>query len=119
MPIPLRPKQWHNFIEVITVKGVKQVIKEINQKQNGYVLILVLITLALGGIVLAPMLKYTATSLMPQQLHETKTLELYAADSGVASALSAISRNATVSPYILNGKTVSVDIINLSANNAH
>ena len=92
-------------------KRLKRATKEINRKQNGQVLILVLIVLALGGIVLAPTLNYTATSLKHQQVHETKTLELYSADSGVASALVALSSGSeNVTPYELNGKDVTVII---------
>ncbi len=92
-------------------KRLKRATKEINRKQNGQVLILVLIVLALGGIVLAPTLNYTATSLKHQQVHETKTLELYSADSGVASAMIALSSgNTTSGNYTLNGKDVTVII---------
>jgi hypothetical protein len=98
-------------------KRLKRTLKEINRRQNGQVFILVLIVLALGGIILAPTLNYTATSLKHQQVHETKTLELYSADSGVASAMIALSSgNTTVKAYELNGRSVSVEITNLAVN---
>ena len=100
------------------IKSLKRAIKEINQKQNGQVLVLVLIVLALGGIILAPTLNYTASSLKHQQVHETKTLELYSADSGIASALVALSSgNTMVTPYTLNGRTVSANVTNLGDGN--
>ena len=90
-------------------KRLKRAIKGINQKQNGQVFILVLIVLALGGIILAPTLNYTATSLKHQQVHETKTLELYSADSGVTAAIYAFSKGKdAVDSYMLNGKNVTV-----------
>ena len=66
---------------------LKRAIREINQKQNGQVLILVLVVLALGGIVLAPTLNYTATSLKHQQIMETDSLLFYSADSGIEEGL--------------------------------
>jgi len=69
------------------VKRLRRAVKEINRKQNGQVLIIMLIVLALGGIVLAPTLNYAATSIKHQQLIETDALELYAADAGVEDAL--------------------------------
>lgn len=93
------------------MERLKQAIREMNRKQNGQVLIIVLIVLAFGSIILAPTLNYTATSLKHQQVLETKTLELYSADSGVASALTALSNGyTTVAPYELNGKDVTVSI---------
>ena len=69
------------------LKRIKRAVKEINRKQNGQVLIMVLIVLALGAIVLAPTLNHAATSIKHQQLIETDALELYAADAGVEDAL--------------------------------
>jgi len=85
--------------------------KEINRRQNGQVLIIMLIVLALGGIVLAPTLNHAATSIKHQQLIETDALELYAADSGIDYALYELSNGETaIEDYPLNGKTVSVSI---------
>ena len=92
--------------------------KAIDRKQNGQVFIIVLIVLALGSIILAPTLNYTASSLKHQQVLETKALELYSADSGVASGLIALSSgNTTVAPYELNDKSVLVDISYLGDGN--
>jgi len=93
------------------VKRLRRAVKEINRRQNGQVLIMMLIVLALGGIVLAPTLNHAATSIKHQQLIETDALELYAADSGIDYALFKLSNGETdIGDYPLNGKTVSVNI---------
>ena len=68
------------------LKRLKRAVKEINRRQNGQVLIIMLIELSLGGIVLAPTLSHAASSIKHQQLIETDALELYAADAGVEDA---------------------------------
>ena len=96
------------------VKRLRRAMKEINRRQNGQVLIIVLIVLALGGIVLAPTLNHAASSIKHQQLIETDALELYAADSGIDYALFKMSNGETdIGDYPLNGKTVSVDITDM------
>ena len=47
---------------------------------------IVLILLGLGGLLIIPTLNYASTSLKGHQVTETKTMELYAADSGVEDA---------------------------------
>ena len=92
-------------------KRIKRAVKEINRRQNGQVLVIMLIVLALGGIVLAPTLNHAATSIKHQQLIETDALELYAADSGIDYALFKLSNGETdIDNYPLDGKTVSVNI---------
>jgi len=96
-------------------KRIKRAVKEINRRQNGQVLVIMLIVLALGGIVLAPTLNHAATSIKHQQLIETDALELYAADSGIDYALFKLSNGVTenIGDYQLNGKTVSVNITDM------
>ena len=74
-------------------KRIKRAVKEINRRQNGQVLIIMLIVLALGGIVLAPTLNHAATSIKHQQLIETDALELYAADAGIENAIWKLQEN--------------------------
>jgi len=93
------------------LKRLRRAVKEINRKQNGQVLIMVLIVLALGAIVLAPTLNHAASSIKHQQLIETDALELYAADSGIDYALFKLSNGETaIDDYPLDGKTVAVSI---------
>jgi len=94
---------------------LKRALRKIVKGQKGQVLIIVLILLALGGLLIVPTLNYASTSLdTHRQVYEPKTLELYAADSGVASALIALSNGeTTLDDYELNGKTVSVNITDM------
>jgi len=93
------------------LKRLRRAVKEINRRQNGQVLIIMLIVLALGGIILAPTLNHAATSIKHQQLIETDALELYAADSGIDYALFKLSNGEiAIDAYSLDGKTVSVSI---------
>ena len=94
---------------------LKRALRKIVKGQKGQVLIIVLILLALGGLLIVPTLDYSSTILdTHRQAYEPKTLELYAADSGVSSALIALSNGeTTLEDYELNGKTVSVTITDM------
>jgi hypothetical protein len=58
--------------------------------ESGLVLIWALILMAIGMILLVPVLELAGTSLRAAQIHETKTLGFYAADAGLQEALSRI-----------------------------
>ena len=47
----------------------------------------VLVLLAVGGLLIPPLLSLVATSLMLEEVHETSTEEFYAADAGIEDAL--------------------------------
>ena len=63
------------------------------KQQRGQAFILVLILLAVGGLVIVPVLDYTTTGLRSQQISEDTMLEAYAADSGVQDALCELNNN--------------------------
>lgn len=65
----------------------KGILRNIIKEQKGQVLPIVLILLVIGGLLMAPTLDYASTSLKGHQATETKTMELYAADSGVEDAI--------------------------------
>ena len=58
--------------------------------ESGLVLIWALILMAIGMILLVPVLELAGTSLRAAQIHETKTLGFYAADAGLQDAMSRI-----------------------------
>jgi len=60
--------------------------KSVSDKR-GYVLVVVLIVLLLGGLTIAPLLGYMRTGLNTGQMYEGKTDDLYAADAGVEDAI--------------------------------
>ena len=95
--------------------------KKLSQ-QKGQALPIVLILLLFGGLFIVPMLVYSATVLKAGQVIENKTLELYAADSGIEHGIWRIMRDLDIQkmPYEvpvgyelnekINNKVVSVSI---------
>jgi cytoskeletal protein CcmA (bactofilin family) len=66
---------------------LKQALRKIIKGQKGQVLPIVLILLAIGGLLIVPSLRHVSASLKTHQVTETKTMELYSADSGVEDAI--------------------------------
>lgn len=108
------------------IQMAKGTLKKIIKEQKGQVLPIVLVLLVIGGLLIAPTLDYASTSLKTQsQVYESKTLELYSADSGVEDALWHIQYNEDFElpaeagdttpvpfPETINDKTVGVAISN-------
>lgn len=72
------------------------------------VLIMVLILLVLGALILSPLLGFMVTGLKSGQVHEEKTHEFYAADSGVEDAiywLPQLVQGEGSPPYTFNEET--------------
>lgn len=56
--------------------------------QSGYVLVLVLVLLLLGGLIIGPLLGFMGTGLhVGREVYENKMYEIYAADAGVEEAM--------------------------------
>jgi hypothetical protein len=66
---------------------MKAIVKGAIRNEKGQALILALILLAVGGLILAPLLAYMRTGLTAGEVCEVKTNELYAADAGVEDAV--------------------------------
>jgi hypothetical protein len=66
---------------------MKDIVKGAIRNEKGQALILALILLAVGGLILAPLLAYMRTGLTAGEVCEVKTNELYAADAGVEDAV--------------------------------
>jgi len=94
--------------------------------ERGQVFIYALIMLALGSLIIGPLLSYMSTGLNTGQIFSEKATELYAADAGVADAIWYVNSGALDLPtspsdpalhYTLdqsvNGKSVTVDITNV------
>jgi hypothetical protein len=95
---------------------MKAIVKGAIRNEKGQALILALILLAVGGLILAPLLAYMRTGLTAGGVCEVKMDELYAADAGVEDAVWKIQNNVPYlypyvypEPLIVNDK--SVDII--------
>lgn len=69
------------------VKIVKAKIAKYLHEEKGQALIAVLVLLMIGSLTLPPTLSHISTSLKTGQVYETKTNELYAADSGIEDAI--------------------------------
>jgi len=65
------------------IKNMRKRIKD----EAGQALVIVLLLLALGSLIIAPLLSYTGTGLTAGQVYDTKSDEFYAADAGVEDAL--------------------------------
>ena len=57
------------------------------KKQDGHIFLLTLVLLALGGLMLLPVLSFMGTGIKVSELHEEEMLSLYAADAGIEDAL--------------------------------
>lgn len=66
---------------------IKRTLRKLTKSQEGQVLPIVLVLLALGGLLLVPTLNHASTSLKGNQVTETKTKALFAADAGVEKAI--------------------------------
>jgi len=67
---------------------IKAILSEGAREQRGYVYILVLLFLVLGGLMIAPLLDFMGTGLgSGREVFEPKTDELYAADAGIDDAI--------------------------------
>ena len=84
------------------------------KSERGQVLPVVLLCLAVGGLLIAPSITYTATNLHAGVHQEASTLGLYAADAGVEHVLWAIKGGAalpTSLPQSLNGMQVTMTTV--------
>lgn len=89
--------------------------KLLKNGQSGQALIMALILLALGSLLVVPILNLAGTSLNYHRVIEKNTLETYAADSGVEYALCELGNNPTQylaiplqENFIVNDRTVDV-----------
>ena len=87
------------------------------KRQRGTALILVLIALALGSLLITPMLNYVHTGLIETRISKELLLEQYAADSGVEYALLQLRNNAGAyvqtplqEEFTINNGTVNVTV---------
>jgi len=89
--------------------------KLVKDGQSGQALVMALILLALGSLIVVPILNLAGTSLNYHRVIQRNTLETYAADSGVDYALCQLGNDSAeyeVNPlqdnFTLNDKTVNV-----------
>ena len=68
-------------------KIVKAIITKYLREESGQALIAVLVLLMIGSLTLPPVLSHIGTALKTGQIYESKTDELYAADSGIEDAI--------------------------------
>jgi hypothetical protein len=57
------------------------------RSEEGYALVLALILTLVGSLIVTPLLGFMSTGLIVSQVHEKKTMELYAADAGAEDAI--------------------------------
>ena len=93
---------------------MKKTLNKLIRKEQGQALIFALIMLAVGSLIVIPLLFFMSTGLTAGQIYEQKMEGLYAADAGVEDALWKIKNDPPASyPYSyqladINGLTVSV-----------
>ena len=102
-------------------KMINITLSKIRVDQAGRALVLVLVLLFVGMIIVMSLLGFMGTGLKAGQVHERKTAELYAADSGVEHAIWQIITKAAELPEegepawsynmgLVNDKNVDVDV---------
>ncbi len=74
-------------------KMLKGSVRRFCRDEHGHIFIIALIILAIGSLTLAPLLNYMGTGLKAGQTYENKTMEFYAADSGIEDAIWHILNN--------------------------
>ena len=104
---------------------MKNILSRLKMEEKGQAFILALILLAVGGLIIIPLLGFMGTGLMAGRLIEEKVDETYAADAGIEDALHEILTGGfdsldlgDDSTYLLtntvNGETVSVTVTKMS-----
>ena len=72
---------------------MKKIANKLIRNEKGQALPVVLILMVIGGLIIAPLLSYTSSSLIVSQTYEEIADELYAADAGVEDGLWQIGHN--------------------------
>ncbi len=104
---------------------MKNILSRLEKDEKGQAFILALILLAVGGLIIVPLLGFMGTGLMAARLIEQKVDETYAADAGIEDALHEILTGGFDSldlggdsTYLLtntvNGETVSVTVTKMA-----
>ena len=70
---------------------MKKILNKLRRNAEGQALPMVLILMAVGGLIIAPLLSYTSSGLKVCQVYEEIADEFYAADGGVEDGLWQIS----------------------------
>ena len=93
----------------------------LKKRESGQAMIMVLGLLAIGGVLIVPMLKLGSSSLEYHMMAESKTLEGYAADAGMEYALCKLGNNPgafepETLPSEVNGRIVTVTVEEIGSN---
>jgi hypothetical protein len=78
---------------MIMAKTIKRILKRLIRTEKGQSLTMVLILLAVGGLIIAPLLSYTSSGLKVGKAYEKMADEFYAADAGIGDGLWQIKYN--------------------------
>ncbi|MFC1948113.1 hypothetical protein ACFLXY_09370 [Chloroflexota bacterium] len=66
---------------------MKSKVRKLLKRQDGQIFLIALVLLAIGGLMLPPLLSFMGTGIKVSELHEEEMLSLYAADAGIEDAL--------------------------------
>jgi hypothetical protein len=95
------------------------ILKFINKQQTGAALVIVLIMMALGGLMVVPLMNWMTSGTKTVQMYDNQNNLLYAADAGIQKGLWKITTYTSAPPinftdmlsaFTSNGKTVLVEI---------
>lgn len=75
------------------MKRMIKILSKIYKKESGQALVVVLLILAMGSMLIAPLLSYTGSSLEVGQAYNKEADEFYAADAGIEDGLWNINNN--------------------------
>lgn len=94
---------------------MRRFLRQLIRDQSGYILPLVLVVVAVGGLTITPILDYAATSLKGSRTIEKGVSGMFAADAGVAYVLWCLNTPGCVVPAQLpetiNGMDVSLAVV--------
>jgi len=103
-----------------------KMIKQINQEESGYILVMTLIFLVIGSLTLTPLLGFTFTQMETTLVYKTKMYELYTCDSAVEDGIHKLIKmpspldtldfndSYTYTTELINDRTADVTITKLS-----
>lgn len=92
---------------------MKSRIKKLIKRQDGQIFLIALVLLAIGGLMLPPLLSFMGTGIKVSELHEEEMLSLYAADAGIEDALYLLRQT---NPEDIPSGNITGNITNINGN---
>jgi Tfp pilus assembly protein PilX len=104
---------------------VVNLLKQMNYRQEGFTMLIVLIMLLIGNLIITPTLIYMSVGIRHTTVYNRNMLEYYSAEAGFEDAYWELSKNDleitegsthAIPTFILNDKAIDVSIVNVGNN---